>query len=63
MDSGKYATEDELLMDAMRALGEEAEDLAAIKEAIGAWRAGDEGLPLADAFQAIRNKTSMDAAE
>jgi Arc/MetJ-type ribon-helix-helix transcriptional regulator len=52
--SGNYRTEDELLGDALRALDEENEDLAAVRDAIAEWRAGDEGTPLAEAFEEVR---------
>ncbi len=32
----------------------EEEDLQAVREAIDEWRAGDDGLPLKDAFNEIR---------
>jgi Arc/MetJ-type ribon-helix-helix transcriptional regulator len=46
MSSGKYASEDELLRAALQALTEEEEDLAAVRESIGDWLAGDPGVPL-----------------
>ena len=52
--SGRYATEDEVLRDALRALEEEIEDLTAVREAIAAWRAGDDGVPMDEAFERIR---------
>ena len=52
--SGRYATEDEVLREALRALSEEEEDLVAVREAIGEWRAGDNGVPLAKAFEQVR---------
>lgn len=52
--SGRYSDEDELLRDALRALSEEDEDLAAVRDAIAQWRAGDEGIPLTEAFNEIR---------
>jgi Arc/MetJ-type ribon-helix-helix transcriptional regulator len=53
--TGSYSTEDELLRDALRALDEEDEDLAAVNEAIAEWRAGDTGTPLDKAFDEIRS--------
>lgn len=52
--TGSYASEDEVLRDALRALTEEDEDLAAVREAIAEWRAGDPGMPLNEAFDEIR---------
>ena len=52
--SGHYATEDEVLRDAFRALSEEDEDLVAVREALAEWRAGDMGLPLTEAFEQVR---------
>jgi Arc/MetJ-type ribon-helix-helix transcriptional regulator len=54
MAAGGYATEDDVLRDALRALAEEEEDLAAVREAIVEYRAGDLGLPLAEAFDLVR---------
>ena len=54
MSSGKYASEDELLRAALQALTEAEEDLAAIRESIDDWLAGDPGVPLESAFAAIR---------
>jgi Arc/MetJ-type ribon-helix-helix transcriptional regulator len=56
MASGKYASEEELLRDAFLALAEEEEDLAAVREAVAQWRAGDPGVPLDDAVDTIRRK-------
>jgi len=52
--SGRYSTEDDVLRDALRALTEEEEGLIAVREAIDEWRAGDEGIPLAEAFDRVR---------
>lgn len=41
------------LADFEQALTAEEEDLKAVKDAIKEWRAGDEGLPLKDAFDEI----------
>jgi Arc/MetJ-type ribon-helix-helix transcriptional regulator len=58
MSSGKYASEDELLRAALQALTEEEEDLAAVRESIGDWLAGDPGVPLESAFARIRRRGS-----
>jgi putative addiction module CopG family antidote len=52
--TGLYSTEDEVLREALRALSEQDEDLAAVQDAISEWRAGDMGTPLAAAFDEIR---------
>jgi Arc/MetJ-type ribon-helix-helix transcriptional regulator len=55
MASGRYASEDDLLREALASLSESEHDLEAIEAAIAEWRAGDEGLPLDDAFDALRD--------
>lgn len=54
LTAGQYASEDDVLRDALRALSEEDEDLQAVREAVAEWRGGDEGLPLKDAFAQVR---------
>ena len=56
MASGRYASEDDLLRSALRALSEEEEDIAAVREAIDEWRSGDPGIPLDAAVEVIRAK-------
>ena len=56
MQLGEYSSEDDVLRDALRALAEEREDLAAIREAITEWRAGDDGLEVSEAFAQVRSK-------
>ncbi len=56
MASGQYPSEDDLLREALRALEEQDEDLAAVNEAVAEWRAGDGGVPLDDAFTSLRKK-------
>ncbi len=51
--SGKYRDVDAVLRAAFAALSEAESDLEAIQEAIGKWKAGDEGLPVEDAFAEI----------
>lgn len=55
MATGDYGSEDDLLRDALQALAEEKEDLQAVRDAIAEWRAGDEGVPLEDAFNRVRS--------
>ena len=52
--TGKYATPDDVLRDAFRALDSEDEDVSAIQQAIDAWQQGEEGLPLDEAFDQVR---------
>lgn len=63
MATGKYSSEDELLMDAIRSLTKEDEDLSAVQEAIVAWQAGDQGVPLAEAFSVVRSDAGSDRRE
>ena len=56
MATGNYASEDELLRNALLALSEEEEDLAAVREAVAELKGGDEGVPLDEAFDAAGNK-------
>jgi Arc/MetJ-type ribon-helix-helix transcriptional regulator len=56
MASGQYSSEDELLREALCSLREEAEDVAAVQQAIDDWRGGDEGVPVDEAFDALRKK-------
>lgn len=53
MASGRHVTEDELFREALR---EEADDLEAVRQAIDDWGAGDEGVPIDGAFDALRKK-------
>lgn len=52
--TGRYATVDDVLREALGALSCEERETAALKEALGALDSGDEGLPLADAFAQVR---------
>jgi len=52
--SGKYASEDDLLRSALRALADEEADITAVREAIDEWRGGDPGIPLDEAVEVIR---------
>jgi len=56
MAAGKYASEDDLLRDALEALSEESEELAAIQAGIDELDAGDPGAPLVEVFDAIRRQ-------
>ena len=52
--TGRYQNEDEVLREALRALQEARDDAAAVLDAIDAWKAGDDGLPLDQAFDLVR---------
>lgn len=58
MASGQYASEDELLRCALESLQDD--DEAAVREAIAAWQAGDEGIPLDEAFNEIRRRHGLE---
>jgi putative addiction module CopG family antidote len=55
---GEYQSEEDVLRSALQALEQCEDDLSAVQEAIASWRAGDEGIPLAEAFQAVRETSS-----
>jgi putative addiction module CopG family antidote len=59
MASGRYASEEDLLRSALRALAEEEQDLEAVREALAELRAGDPGVPVAEAFAASRAKGQL----
>lgn len=61
MASGGYATEDDVLRDALHALAEQADDLAAVEATVAGLRAGEEGQSLTDAFNEIRRKHNVSA--
>lgn len=52
--TGRYQNEDEVLREALRALQEASDDAAAVQDAIDAWKVGDDGLPLDQAFDLVR---------
>ena len=54
--TGVYQSENDMLREALLALAEQEQDLAAVQEAIAELNAGDEGLPLEEAFNSIRGK-------
>ncbi|HET6882251.1 MAG TPA: type II toxin-antitoxin system ParD family antitoxin [Pirellulales bacterium] len=54
--SGKYASADDVLRDAMRALADEQDDFDAIREAIAEVESGDPGMPVQQAFHELREK-------
>ena len=58
MSFGKYASEHELLRAALQPLSEKEEDLAAVRESIGDWLAGNPSVPLESAFASLRGRES-----
>ena len=59
MATGRYLSEADLLRDALRALADDEQDLAAIREAIADFEAGEPGVPLDAAFDAVRRDASI----
>ncbi len=58
MATAKYASQDELLREALLTLAEQDDDLQAVRDAIAEVQAGDVGIPLDEAFEALRRKQS-----
>jgi putative addiction module CopG family antidote len=56
MASGRYGSEDELLVQALRALDESDEELKAIEEGLSSVERGEEGVLLDEAFNRLRQK-------
>ena len=61
MASGRYSTEDELLREALYALAEQEDDLAAVREAVAELEAGDPGVSLNEAFDDVRRQDVSDS--
>ena len=59
MATGHYASEDELLVEALRTLADERHELAAIQEGIDSLERGEQGLSLDEAFDAVRRKHNV----
>lgn len=60
MESGKYATEDELMLEALQSLEEDDRELQAIQEALDSLDRGEMGTELDDAFLKIREKYNVE---
>lgn len=62
MSTGRYASEDELLVEALQSLSEEEEeqDLRAIEEGLASLRRGEQGVTVEEAFDRLRQKYSLD---
>lgn len=56
MASGKFASEDDLLIEALHALAVEQEDLSAIQEGLAWFDAGNAGTSVEEAFERIARK-------
>ncbi|MGD9720645.1 MAG: type II toxin-antitoxin system ParD family antitoxin [Pirellulales bacterium] len=56
MATGKYASEEELLVEALRALEQEVEDLRAISEVLDAVDQGEAGVTVDEAFRRLREQ-------
>lgn len=56
LSTGQYASEDDVLRDAVGALRWEQEELAAVLAAVKDLEQGDEGIPLDDAFDHVRRQ-------
>ena len=54
ISAGEFRNADEVIQAAFDALQQSDENVAKIQEAIDDWKAGDEGLPLDEAFNLIR---------
>ncbi len=56
MATGRYASEDEVLVEALHSLDESDEELQAIEARLLSIDQGDEGVPLNQAFDHLRTK-------
>ncbi len=56
MASGRYSSEEDLLLSALHSLEDAEEELHAIQEGIDSVDRGEEGISLEDAFQKLRDK-------
>ena len=59
MATGQYASEDDVLRDALRALELQHEDVAAVKQAIDDMEAGDRGKPFDEFVEEFRRKHNI----
>jgi Arc/MetJ-type ribon-helix-helix transcriptional regulator len=62
MASGKYASEDDLMLDALSSLIEDEEEIRAIQEALDAIDDGEQGVPLDIAFERVRERYRRESA-
>lgn len=54
MASGRYGSEEELLVEALQSLDQNDDDLKAIEEGLASLDRGEEGVPLSEAFERLR---------
>ena len=62
LKSGQYASEDDVLLDALRALQAHQEESAAIQESLDTLDQGDPGVTLEQAFDTIRRRHNVPQA-
>jgi len=58
MASGRYASEEALLVEALRSLDESDEELRAIEQGLASFDTGNPGVSLEEAFDQLRKKNS-----
>ena len=59
MASGRYESEEQLLLHALDLLDDEEDDAQAIQEALDSLDRGEPGVPLDEAFQKLRQKYGL----
>jgi putative addiction module CopG family antidote len=59
MATGNYESEEDLIRRALVALENEEDDLRAVEQAIREWHEGDAGIPIDDAFAAVRARHAI----
>lgn len=59
LSTGQYATEDDVLREALRALRRQDQDVAAVNEAIEEMEAGDRGKPFDEFVREFRAKHNI----
>jgi Arc/MetJ-type ribon-helix-helix transcriptional regulator len=59
MASGRYGSEEELLVSALQALDEDDEELKAIEEGLVSVDRGEAGSPLDEVFERLRQRHSI----
>jgi putative addiction module CopG family antidote len=57
--SGHYASEAEVLREALLSLADREDDLEAVRSAIDAMEAGDQGISVKDAFDLVRSQNNL----
>ena len=59
MASGRYGSEEELLVMALQSLDEIDEEIQAVEEGLASVERGEQGVPLDEAFDRLRQKHSI----